>query len=85
MILREKENLRNTELLHSKRVSFLRGICEEMEIMTKLSLLMKWQAPRLSKAAVALPFPGFSLRILVAGETRCNVTVEYFERGSTSK
>ena len=27
---------------------------------------------------------GFSLRILVAGE-RCNVTEEYFERGSTSE
>jgi len=27
---------------------------------------------------------GFSLRILVAGE-RCNVTGEYFERGSTSE
>ena len=28
--------------------------------------------------------PGFSLRILVAGE-RCNVTGEYFKRGSTSE
>lgn len=28
--------------------------------------------------------PGFSLRILVAGE-RCNVTEEYFESGSTSE
>ena len=28
--------------------------------------------------------PGFSLRILVAGE-RCNVTGEYSERGSTSE
>ena len=28
--------------------------------------------------------PGFSLRILVAGE-RCNVTGEYFESGSTSE
>ena len=27
---------------------------------------------------------GFSLRILVAGE-RCNITEEYFERGSTSE
>ena len=29
-------------------------------------------------------YSGFSLRILVAGE-RCNVTGEYFERGSTSE
>ena len=29
-------------------------------------------------------YTGFSLRILVAGE-RCNVTGEYFERGSTSE
>ena len=31
-----------------------------------------------------LVIAGFSLRILVAGE-RCNVTGEYFERGSTSE
>ena len=31
--------------------------------------------------SLLLPFSGFSLRILVAGE-RCNVTGEYFERGA---
>ena len=30
------------------------------------------------------PAPGFSLRILVVGE-RCNITGEYFERGSMSE
>ena len=33
---------------------------------------------------IALSNPGFSLRILVAGE-RCCVTGEYFERGSISE
>ena len=31
-----------------------------------------------------MPTPGFSLRILVAGE-RCNITGEYFERGFTQR
>ena len=39
-----------------------------------------------SKANISAPTEGFHiiLRFLVAGE-RCNITGEYFERGSTSE
>ena len=56
---------------------------ELFEVVSHVVQIIKipcWEAKQTNKQTK----PGFSLRILVAGE-RCNVIGEYFENGSTSE